>query len=109
MVKRREDLTAPRSARRFDVHYGADAFGRFSESIARFLGTGRYLVFQTGLIVAWIAANLLPPALPVRPVGTRPRAAHARPLVAGVVRRATHPARPEPPGITRPASGRARS
>lgn len=62
VVKRREDLTAPRSARRFDVHYDADAFGRFSESIARFLGTGRYLVFQTGLIIAWIAANLLPPA-----------------------------------------------
>ena len=27
--------------------YDADAFGRFSESLARFLGTGKYLVGQT--------------------------------------------------------------
>ncbi len=62
MVKRREDLSAPRAARRFDVHYDPDAFGRFSESIARFLGTARYLVFQTGVIILWLVANLIPPS-----------------------------------------------
>ena len=61
-MKRREDLSAPRSARSpFNVHYDPDAFGRFSESIARFLGTARYLVFQTFVIVLWLAANLIPP------------------------------------------------
>jgi uncharacterized membrane protein len=32
--------------------------GRFSESIARFLGTGRYLAWQTILVIVWIALNL---------------------------------------------------
>ena len=52
MVKRREDLTSPRANRRIGVQYDSDAFGAFSESIARFLGTARFLVFQTVLIVA---------------------------------------------------------
>ena len=43
----------PRRAGRYDT----DAFGRFSESIARFLGTGRFLVGQTVLVVVWIALN----------------------------------------------------
>ena len=61
MVKRREDLTSPRSNRRIAVEYDSDAFGRFAESIARFLGTARFLVFQTILIVLWIAWNLFAP------------------------------------------------
>ena len=59
MVKRREDLTSPRANRRIGVQYDSDAFGAFSESIARFLGTARFLVFQTILIVLWIL-RLLP-------------------------------------------------
>ena len=43
------------------VGYDSDAFGRFSESIARFLGTARFLVLQTVVIVVWIAYNLLAP------------------------------------------------
>ena len=61
MVKRREDLTSPRANRRIGVQYDSDAFGAFSESIARFLGTARFLVFQTVLIVLWIAWNLFAP------------------------------------------------
>jgi uncharacterized membrane protein len=61
MVKRREDLTEPRGSRRIGVQYDADAFGRLSESIARLIGTGRFLVFQTAVIVLWIAYNLLAP------------------------------------------------
>ena len=61
MVKRREDLTSPRANRRIGVQYDSDAFGAFSESIARFLGTARFLVFQTILIVLWIAWNLFAP------------------------------------------------
>src|SRR5688500_11172316 len=61
MVRRREDLTAPRTSRRIAVHYDADAFGRFSESIARFIGTGRFLVYQTVVIIVWIIYNLVAP------------------------------------------------
>ena len=34
----------PRGGLRFGVHYDPEAFGNFSESIARFLGTARFLV-----------------------------------------------------------------
>jgi uncharacterized membrane protein len=60
-VKRRSDLTEPRQRRRIDVSYDREAFGRFSESIARFLGTGTFLVWQSILIGLWLGANLLPP------------------------------------------------
>jgi uncharacterized membrane protein len=36
-----------------------DAVGQFAESIARFLGTGRFLAVQTILVVVWIAVNVL--------------------------------------------------
>jgi uncharacterized membrane protein len=54
----RNDLSVPRGAApRMGARYDADAFGRFSEAIARFLGTGRFLVGQTVLVIAWIALN----------------------------------------------------
>ncbi len=62
MVKRRSDLTEPRQRRRLDLTYDSDAFGQFSESIARYLGTARFLVWQTGVIIIWLALNLIPPA-----------------------------------------------
>jgi uncharacterized membrane protein len=61
VVKRRSDLTSPRHRYRFDVSYDPEAFGQFSESIARYLGTARFLVWQTGVVVVWLALNLLPP------------------------------------------------
>jgi uncharacterized membrane protein len=61
-VKRRSDLTSPRHRYRFDVSYDPEAFGQFSESIARYLGTARFLVWQTGVVIVWLALNLLPPA-----------------------------------------------
>ena len=42
-------------------HYDPESFGRFSEEIARFLGTARFLVWMTGFIVVWIVWNLLAP------------------------------------------------
>jgi uncharacterized membrane protein len=51
-------LDAPRRPTRFAAHYDPDAFGRFSEGIARFFGTARYLVFQTVLVITWILANI---------------------------------------------------
>ena len=61
MVKRREDLTAPRAIRRFGLGYDKEAFGEFAESIARFLGTARFLVWQTAVIILWIIWNLVAP------------------------------------------------
>jgi uncharacterized membrane protein len=44
--------------------YDPEAFGRLSERIARFLGTGRFIVYMTGTIIVWIAWNVfLPPTL----------------------------------------------
>ncbi len=54
----RSDLSSPRGVGpRVGARYDSDAFGRFSESIARTLGTGRFLVGQTVLVVIWIALN----------------------------------------------------
>ncbi len=61
-MKRRNDLSQPRRRRRLDVSYDADAFGKFSESIAMLLGTARYLVWQTIVIIVWLLFNILPPA-----------------------------------------------
>ncbi|MEY2958849.1 MAG: hypothetical protein RLZZ01_1417 [Actinomycetota bacterium] len=61
-MKRRTELTRPRTAGRFDLSYDAEVFGQFSESIARFLGTGRFLVWQTIVIIVWLVLNVLPPA-----------------------------------------------
>ncbi|CAA9229003.1 MAG: FIG00816212: Putative membrane protein [uncultured Acidimicrobiales bacterium] len=48
----------PRGGIRFGVHYDTEAFGRFSESIARLLGTGKFLVFQTAAVTLWIVVNV---------------------------------------------------
>jgi len=58
MVRRRDDLSTPRGGFRVGVHYDPDAFGQFSESIARFLGTARFLVAQTALVAIWITINV---------------------------------------------------
>jgi uncharacterized membrane protein len=59
--RRAWSLGAPRQPARLQLqpHYDPEAFGRFSEAIARFLGTGRYLVFQTAVVTLWIAWNVL--------------------------------------------------
>jgi uncharacterized membrane protein len=57
-MRRREDLSRPRRGRlSLGVHYDPEAFGEFSEAIARFLGTARFLVFQTVLVFVWILLN----------------------------------------------------
>ena len=55
----RQRLDTPRTSRRsFSLNVDAEAVGQFSESIARFLGTGRYLLWQTVLVIVWVALNL---------------------------------------------------
>jgi uncharacterized membrane protein len=55
----RQRLDTPRtSRRRFALTVDAETVGQFSESIARFLGTGRFLLWQTILVAVWISLNL---------------------------------------------------
>ena len=61
-MKRSRDLSAPRRRGRLDLSYDPEAFGHFSESIAMLLGTARYLVWQTAVIIVWLLLNVLPPA-----------------------------------------------
>jgi uncharacterized membrane protein len=58
-MKRREDLSTPRQSPSLGVHYDPEAFGRFSEAIARTLGTARFLVIQTVFVVVWIILNVI--------------------------------------------------
>jgi uncharacterized membrane protein len=55
-------LDQPREVRRGLVPtpaYDADAFGRLSERIARFIGTGRFLVYMTVFVIVWLIVNTL--------------------------------------------------
>ncbi|MFF4949385.1 DUF1003 domain-containing protein [Streptomyces chattanoogensis] len=56
-------LDLPRVPRRtFLPEYDPEAFGRLSEKIARFLGTGRFIVWMTVFVIVWIGWNVLAPA-----------------------------------------------
>ena len=58
-----ERLDLPLSERRtlLPRHRDADAFGKLSEGIARFLGTPRFLVYLTLFCIAWLAWNTIGP------------------------------------------------
>ena len=56
----RAELATPRGPRpRMGSRYEPDAFGRMAEAIARFFGTGKYLVGQTIFVIAWIIMNVV--------------------------------------------------
>jgi uncharacterized membrane protein len=54
-------LDQPRETRLRLPRYDPEAFGRLSEGIARFMGTARFLVYMTVVIVLWIGWNTLAP------------------------------------------------
>ena len=54
----RQRLDTPRASRSIGPRLDVEAVGRVSESIARFLGTGRYLAIQTIAVIAWILLNI---------------------------------------------------
>jgi uncharacterized membrane protein len=61
VVDRRERLDQPKVERRGPrLRYDPEAFGQLTEKIARFLGTGRFLLVQTGLIIVWVVGNAIP-------------------------------------------------
>ncbi|MEU6063433.1 MULTISPECIES: DUF1003 domain-containing protein [Streptomyces] len=56
-------LDQPRPPRRRIMpEWDPEAFGRLSEKIARFLGTGRFIVWMTVVIVLWVLWNITAPA-----------------------------------------------
>jgi uncharacterized membrane protein len=54
-------LDQPKVERRPRVRFDPEAFGRLTERIARFLGTGRYLLVQTIVVIVWIVWNTTAP------------------------------------------------
>ena len=59
----RARLDTPRDPRRRVPRptYDPESFGRFSERIARFIGTGRFLVYMTLVIIVWVLWNIFAP------------------------------------------------
>lgn len=57
--RRRGRLDQPRAERRRlpRPQVDSDAFGRWSEGVARYFGTARYLAIQTVLVVIWVIYN----------------------------------------------------
>jgi uncharacterized membrane protein len=56
-------LDQPREPRRWRLpRLDPEAFGRWSEGIARYMGTAWFLVYMTVVIVLWIGWNALAPA-----------------------------------------------
>jgi uncharacterized membrane protein len=58
----KNSLEFPREARRsLKPSYDPEAFGRWSEKFARFLGTARFLVFMTAFVIFWVTWNFRAP------------------------------------------------
>ncbi|GAB2639054.1 DUF1003 domain-containing protein [Gordonia jinhuaensis] len=51
-------LDTPIGRRKLRISIDPDLIGNYSERAARFLGTGRYLLIQTVIVVVWIILNL---------------------------------------------------
>jgi len=81
-------LYTPRTSRRYSPRMDSETVGQVTESIARFFGTGRYLLIQTVLVVVWIAVNLFAAAARFDPypfillnLAFSTQAAYAAPLI----------------------------
>jgi uncharacterized membrane protein len=86
-MARGDDLSTPRGTPG-GPSYDPDAFGRFAERLARFLGTGRYLVAQTLVVIVWIFLNVVgivshwdPYPFILLNLGFSTQAAYAAPLI----------------------------
>jgi uncharacterized membrane protein len=84
----RRRLDQPRRPRRLSVDVDPEAFGRFSERLARFMGTGPFLFWQTAFVIAWIGLNLFAASLRWDPypfillnLAFSTQAAYAAPLI----------------------------
>ena len=52
-----DPLRHHREHEHLEAPFGADAFGRRAERIARFFGTPKYILVQTFLVIVWIVFN----------------------------------------------------
>ena len=52
-------LYTPRTKRGISLRLDPETVGQSTEAIARFFGTGRYLLIQTIIVIIWILVNLL--------------------------------------------------
>jgi uncharacterized membrane protein len=84
----RRRLDQPRTPRRLQFSIDPEAFGRLSERLARFLGTGKFLFWQTLLVITWITLNLVAVSLRWDPypfillnLAFSTQAAYAAPLI----------------------------
>ena len=80
-MTRHSDLSSPRQIRRVGLHYDREAFGQFSEGIARTLGTARFLVWQSLVIGMWLGFNYL---APVHGAGRSPSSRSTGSVAGGV-------------------------
>jgi uncharacterized membrane protein len=61
MAEKRSRLDQPRVERRgLRLRVDPEAFGQWTEKVARLLGTGRFLIVQTAVIVLWVVDNAIP-------------------------------------------------
>lgn len=84
----RQRLDTPLTSRRLSLNVDPETIGRVSESVARFLGTGRYLLWQTLIVIVWIILNLFAVSLRWDPypfillnLAFSTQAAYAAPLI----------------------------
>ena len=84
----RPRLYSPRRSRMVTPRVDAEAVGQFTESIARFFGTGTYLLLQSIVVLVWIALNVSAVALRWDPypfillnLAFSTQAAYAAPLI----------------------------
>jgi len=67
MNDRSPRLDTPRETRRQPLlrrrpSYNSDAFGSFAEQFARYMGTARFLMWMTAVVVIWVLWNAFAPA-----------------------------------------------
>jgi uncharacterized membrane protein len=84
----RARLYTPRISRVVAPRVDPEAVGQFTESIARFFGTGSYLLIQTIVVIVWIVLNVVSIALRWDPypfillnLAFSTQAAYAAPLI----------------------------
>ena len=52
-------LYTPRTSRGISLRLDPETVGQSTEALARFFGTGRYLLIQTVIVIIWIVFNLI--------------------------------------------------
>ena len=84
----RRRLDQPGAPRYWSPPLDPEAFARFSERIARLIGTGRFLFWQTVVVIVWISLNLFAASLRWDPypfillnLAFSTQAAYAAPLI----------------------------